>query len=353
MRSDGFCWRIGRRLPIVRYREGVHQARPNRAARADLAPWLAGRHDRRAANFHLIARCFPQAERHLLTNVEGRGGIAPAVEILGAAGLIQGTIEYPERTRNPGALAALAQKVRSWQPEVAVYLVETRAPYQNLRDWAFLRLLGVRRVIGTTLDGSLSGHLVAGPEQQRESEAARLVRSLRGLGEIDIQTDDAWDLRLSCRERAAAAAALSPIAGLSGFLAFSIGTKAPANDYGDANWSAVIEALCAAAPGLALVGLGAQGEAERTRALMQHWSGPTLDLCGALHVRESAAVLEHALCFLGHDSGPMHLASAVGTPCVAVFSGRNPPGIWFPRGQEETGSSTRRLPARPAGSPSA
>jgi ADP-heptose:LPS heptosyltransferase len=26
----------------------------------------------------------------------------------------------------------------------------------------------------------------------------------------------------------------------------------------------------------------------------------------------------------------MHLASAVGTPCVAIFSARNLPGQWFP-----------------------
>jgi heptosyltransferase-3 len=34
--------------------------------------------------------------------------------------------------------------------------------------------------------------------------------------------------------------------------------------------------------------------------------------------------------FIGHDSGPMHLASAVGTPCAAIFSARNLPGQWFP-----------------------
>jgi len=40
--------------------------------------------------------------------------------------------------------------------------------------------------------------------------------------------------------------------------------------------------------------------------------------------------------FLCHDSGPMHLAAAVGTPCVAVFSRHNPPGRWFPYGPDHT-----------------
>jgi ADP-heptose:LPS heptosyltransferase len=31
----------------------------------------------------------------------------------------------------------------------------------------------------------------------------------------------------------------------------------------------------------------------------------------------------------------LHLANAVGTPIVGVFSARNMPGIWFPLGQEK------------------
>lgn len=56
-------------------------------------------------------------------------------------------------------------------------------------------------------------------------------------------------------------------------------------------------------------------------------------LWGALLTsRESAAVLKHATVFVGHDSGPMHLATSVGVPCVAIFSSRNKPGVWFPYG---------------------
>jgi ADP-heptose:LPS heptosyltransferase len=35
---------------------------------------------------------------------------------------------------------------------------------------------------------------------------------------------------------------------------------------------------------------------------------------------------------LCHDSGPMHLAAAVDTRCVAVFSKKDPPGKWYPFG---------------------
>jgi len=69
--------------------------------------------------------------------------------------------------------------------------------------------------------------------------------------------------------------------------------------------------------------LGAADEQVRTELLLANWPGPKLNLCGQLSVRQSAAVLTHARVYLGHDSGPMHLAAAVGIPCVAVFSSRN------------------------------
>jgi UDP-sulfoquinovose synthase len=39
-----------------------------------------------------------------------------------------------------------------------------------------------------------------------------------------------------------------------------------------------------------------------------------------------------AAVFTGHDTGPMHLAAAMGVPCAALFSAHNLPGIWFPWG---------------------
>jgi len=49
-----------------------------------------------------------------------------------------------------------------------------------------------------------------------------------------------------------------------------------------------------------------------------------------LQPRESAAMVSYAELFVGHDSGPMHMASAVGTPLVTIFAARNVRGVWFP-----------------------
>jgi heptosyltransferase III len=89
-------------------------------------------------------------------------------------------------------------------------------------------------------------------------------------------------------------------------------------------------------PAHALVLCGAAEESEASEFAAAGWralaGGPVVNLCGALTPRESAAVLARSAVFLGHDSGPMHLAAAVQTRCVAVFSSRNLPGVWFPYG---------------------
>jgi heptosyltransferase III len=284
-------------------------------------------------SFHVIAETFPDAERRLLTNQSANPNIAPAVDVLRNANLVHGTIAYPVQTRSLAAIFRLAKEIRSWKPEVGIYLVEARGQRQHLRDLLFMRLLGVSRVVGFSPRGALSDYPVIGPDGLRESEASRLLRAVAALGEAGVDEDAAWDLRLGADEVSAAARALAPVSGASGVLAFSIGTKVPANDYGDANWGEVLTRLGDLRPDLAVVGLGAPGEAARTDRLLERWPGPSLNLCGTLHVRESAAVLKQSMAFMGHDSGPMHLAAAMGTPCVAVFSARNPPGIWFPRGR--------------------
>jgi ADP-heptose:LPS heptosyltransferase len=133
-------------------------------------------------------------------------------------------------------------------------------------------------------------------------------------------------------EQGTADAALATLGGRD-FIAASIGTKWQVNDWGDANWAALLRSLSTEWRDQALVFFGAGDELDRSAGLAAEWQGPTLNLCGHLPPRVSGAALRRALVFVGHDSGPMHLASAVGVPCVALFGNRCPPRLWHPVGQ--------------------
>jgi heptosyltransferase III len=43
--------------------------------------------------------------------------------------------------------------------------------------------------------------------------------------------------------------------------------------------------------------------------------------------------MKHCELFIGNDTGTMHMAAAVGLPCVAIFSSRERPGLWYPPGE--------------------
>jgi heptosyltransferase-3 len=56
-----------------------------------------------------------------------------------------------------------------------------------------------------------------------------------------------------------------------------------------------------------------------------------IDLVGQLDLVQLAAVLQRLQLVLSVDTGPMHLAAAVGTPVVGVF-GPSDPSRWGPMG---------------------
>ncbi len=73
--------------------------------------------------------------------------------------------------------------------------------------------------------------------------------------------------------------------------------------------------------------------------------GMVINLCGGLTPRESAACFAKARAFLGHDSGPMHLADAVGTQCDCDLFGAESTAAVVSARQRITGSCITRCTA--------
>jgi len=286
---------------------------------------------------HLVARAFPAAERRLLTNTPVNAKAPPAIAILENSNLIHGYFRYAVGTRSPRELLALWWKLRQWQPEVLVYMGSTRGVESARRDAKFFRLCGIPRLIGVPLTEDMQQNRWQELEQALEPEASRLTRNLAELGSVDLEDPTNWDLHLTDAEHGKATEVLSPTADHP-TIAVSVGTKVQSKDWGRDNWRALLHRLAPLYPNHALALCGAAEESESSEFVANGWreksSSPVVNLCGLLTPRESAAVFAHAPVFIGHDSGPMHLAAAVQTPCVAIFAARNKPRVWFPHGKQ-------------------
>ena len=94
---------------------------------------------------------------------------------------------------------------------------------------------------------------------------------------------------------------------------------------------------------------GAPDDRERSMvdAILKASGVSAINLTGELSLKELAALSARAKLFVGVDSAPMHIAAAMGTPCVALFgpSGDREWGPW--RVLHEVVTSTH--PCRPCG----
>ena len=109
--------------------------------------------------------------------------------------------------------------------------------------------------------------------------------------------------------------------------------------------------------GLPVVMVGTQQDAAIIAAIKAE-APLVIDLCNRTSLAQLAALARGSLATIGNDTGPMHLAAAVGAPTLALFSGHtnpvwsSPPGVrvlWLQRdplrnlGVDEVWSGLQRL----------
>jgi lipopolysaccharide heptosyltransferase II len=96
-----------------------------------------------------------------------------------------------------------------------------------------------------------------------------------------------------------------------------------------------------------VVWVGGPSDIETVRRIRSGMTCPSVDLAGRMTLREMAGIMKLGSVCVVNDSGPMHIAAAVGTPTVALF-GLTDPARWGPRGPTHRIIS-RDCPCRPFG----
>jgi ADP-heptose:LPS heptosyltransferase len=222
-----------------------------------------------------------------------------------------------------GDLAALVERVRVLAPDEA--LISTSFHQSPLPLALLLRAAAVPRISAISVDypGSLLDvrHRVddALPEPERALSLARAAG-------FDLPPGD--DGRLAVRRPLPPAAHAHGLPALQpGYIVLHPGASAPARAWPPALCAEAVEALADA--GHRVLVTGGPGE----RSLTAFVAGRRgLDLGGATTLAQMAALLDGAAAVVVGNTGPAHLAAAVGTPVVSLFSPVVPAERWAPYG---------------------
>ncbi|ACN14932.1 RfaF [Desulforapulum autotrophicum HRM2] len=107
------------------------------------------------------------------------------------------------------------------------------------------------------------------------------------------------------------------------FLVLNIGATKPANRWANDNF-AILAEEASKTFGLVPVLTGGPEDMENARRIKETSRTDILDLTGKTTIPELVEVLGRARCVISCDTGPMHLACALGTRLIALFGPSNP-----------------------------
>jgi ADP-heptose:LPS heptosyltransferase len=114
-------------------------------------------------------------------------------------------------------------------------------------------------------------------------------------------------------------------------VAISPGSSCPSRTYPSELFGMAADALHRIL-GAHILWLGSKGEIELVERIRDGLDDPGTSLVGRTSLSQIAATIAASDLAITNNSGPMHVAAAVGTPVVALFALTNPPEEWRPWG---------------------
>lgn len=272
------------------------------------------------------------ADRHGPVDVVTTPAAAP---LLAAHPAVRQVIPFDKRGSDHGlaGLRRLARRLATARYEAA-YL-----PHRSLRSAALAFLAGVPKRVGFS-----DGWPWLYTETRQRPRTAHEIDRLLALASVPAGSRRP-ELYPEPRDTQAVAASLRE-AGIAGdFVAL-----APGSIWGSKRWPYYEELAVQLAQRVPVVVVGGAedgGLGRSIAAAVQQAGGTALDACGRLTLLQSAALIGRARVLVTNDSAPLHFASALGTPVVALFGPTVPEFGFGPVGDGDLALGVMGLVCRP------
>jgi ADP-heptose:LPS heptosyltransferase len=267
--------------------------------------------------------------------------VVSAKQVLLGAGIVDDFIHY-ERVSGllPNALAAF----RAWwriavrRFDTVIYLMQSERSEKGVRrDRIFFSLCGIPEKLGFVAFSKqfLYPRDTNGVPLAVEHEAVRRAKRLRAFGFAELAEHELDDPFLHVPEQDESQARVWLAENRRHperiLVAFCPASKMTAKIWPEERFVEIGRRLLADGR-FEIVVVGGPADKALGASLLRQW-GSGIEATGSFSVLGSAALLRECKFSVTVDSGPMHLAAAVGTPCLALFSGIDYPGRFHPLGR--------------------
>jgi len=284
---------------------------------------------------------YPSAKLTLVTS-PGRKGLPGAVELLRDARWLDDLfVYYSEDIATVRKQLELVKRLRQKRFDVWIELPSSLATVRaSLRNMAVARLSGARWGWGWSISTIRWATQMQSESRTFPNEVDRLRRVVEAGGVRVEQVR--FPLPLGEHHAAAVDALLQPaVPPAAPLVGIAPGAKRPANRWPLERFADVGREL--SHRGFTVVLLGGLDERQGCERIASRIGGAVVNVAGELSVLESCEVLRRCAFLVCNDSGVQHMAAAVCTPCVSIFSAREMPGKWYPYGAQHI-VLTRKVP---------
>jgi len=289
----------------------------------------------------VVRRHFAGGEITLLCDEHPGKDYVQAMEVLGGGGFFNAYEIYPISAAEGGtikkikSMVRLLRRLRERRYDVLVYLAPTtRKTPQRRRDLWFFRAAGIKHLLGTEGYYEWPVKKVDEPLSKIKHESDQLLERLARSG-LEIPSEGGGRMGVNVTEEEERAVERwrgeLPSDGGRIWVAVGAGSKMKVKRWPRERYAEVVKRLIEEYDIWPVV-FGGKEDEQLARSLVEDW-GRGYVAAGRLSVREGIAAMGRCAFYLGNDTGTMHMAVAAGLKCAAVFSARNPPGLFFPYGE--------------------
>lgn len=290
-----------------------------------------------------IRKAYPSASLMLITEqCIGPGLVSPS-QVFEVCEIFSEIVTYVSTRpawRNWVELMKLVTAIRRFRADVLFYLAPFPRSFQQLhRDRLFFqRVCGIPYCYGIKHTMHLHG------ERDHDGQLSRLPsevdRLLAIVGETGIAVPQPGQAQCDLPISLTVRNKINELWEEAGFnpatpvIAVGPGSKMPAKRWPLDRFMLLGEQLFESLADTRVLIVGGQEDHELGQRLYEVLGRRVVNWAGRLSILECAEALRRCVFYVGNDTGTMHLAAAMGTRCIAIFSSRDHPGKWEPYGEE-------------------